>query len=147
MRKNTSITLFWLLGFSMLCGFKASSESVAVIVNKSSPIATLTEFELARIYQGRNIHWNDRSKIVVINRPVNSEIRRQFYNYALQSSPARKFYNTSTPIPFKTMVVVSDLSTKRFVAYIPNSIGYISAKNIDDSVKVLMILEELDVRN
>ena len=147
MGKITSLLFFWTVVFSILWGLDARSESIAVIVNKSNPLVALTESELARIYQGSKVHWKDGSKIVVINRPIKSEIRWKFYNRALQSKPWRKYYNNPTPIPFKTTVVVSDFSTKRFVAYIPNAIGYISAKIVDDTVKVVMLLEGLEVGN
>ena len=147
MVKNPSSTILWLLVFSLLCGFDARSEAIAIIVNKANPLKTLSKSSLARIYQGRKVRWNDGTRIVVINRPITSNIRRLFYHRALQSEPSKKFYNNPTPIPFKTKVVVSDLSTKKFVTYIPNSVGYISAENIDDTVKVVMLLEGLEIRN
>ena len=138
---------YWSLILTILIGFNVHSEPIAVIVNKSNPAVGLTETELARIYRGSKVYWKDGSKIIVINRPIDSDIRWRFYNRALHTSPSTKFYHNPTPIPFKPTVVVSDLSTKRFVAYIPSAIGYIFARNIDNSVKVVRILEGLEIKD
>jgi phosphate transport system substrate-binding protein len=117
----------------------AESDVIAVIVNMSSIVDELSMSELRRIYQGQKTRWNDGSTIMVVNRPSDSPIRAAFYRTVLDAEPAQEFYQKGSPIPFKTLHQESDISTKRLVARMPNAIGYIRLRNVDESVKVLAI--------
>jgi len=118
-----------------ILGFAA--EPIAIIVNKSNDTNTLTSEDLARIYKGQKVKWSDGKKMVVINRPVDLEIRRRFYKIILKSKPTKKFFNPGTPVPFKTLRMKSDLATCKFVARIPNAIGYVYLSEVNESIKVL----------
>ena len=112
---------------------------IAVIVNKVNDASDLKSSNLARIYKGRMAKWPNGKKIHVIDHSFNSDIRLLFYDIVLDSKPTKKFFKPGSPIPFKKMILVSDLATKKYISRIPNAIGYIRLSEVDDTVKILMI--------
>jgi phosphate transport system substrate-binding protein len=118
----------------------AEHKPIAIIINKANSIDNINIHQLIRIYTGKEERWPSNSqKIVVINRPINSKIRRQFYSIVLNSKPTRKFFQLGSPIPFKMMLVKSDSATNKFIARIPNAIGYVYLNQVNSAVKVLKI--------
>jgi phosphate transport system substrate-binding protein len=119
---------------------KAGDDPIAVIVNKANAIDNLKSSQLTQIYTGKSERWSaDGQRIVVLNRPIGTQIRRKFYWIVLKSKPTQKFFKLGSPIPFKRMVVKSDLAMRKFVARIPNAIGYIYLSKVNDTIKVLKI--------
>lgn len=117
----------------------AKPEVIVAIVNKSNPLDGIQSKKLARIYRGRMTKWPDGQRIVVINRPFDSKIRALFYELVLGAGPTKRFFKPGTPIPFKMMNLRSGIATRKFVARIPNAVGYIYLSEVDDTVKVLKI--------
>lgn len=129
------LTMFaWLVPF-----LNSWPKPITNIANKTNGTNGLKSNIVARIYKGQIEKWPDGQKIFVIDRPFDSEIRHQFYNIALASKPTKKFFKPGSPIPFKKMILNSDFATSKFVARIPNAIGYIFLSEVDDTVKVLKI--------
>lgn len=117
----------------------ARPEPIAVIVHKSNRADGIQSKKLARIYRGQLNKWANGKKILVINRPLDSKIRALFYKILLGTGPTKRFFKPGTPIPFKMMNLRSDVATRKFVARIPNAVGYIYLSEVDDTVKVLRI--------
>lgn len=117
----------------------AATDPLAVIVNKANGASELSTGRLAGVYRGEMEHWPNQQKIVVLNRPITSEVRRQFYAWVLGREATAKFFRTGSPVPFRTQQVKSDRATRKMVARIPGAIGYIPLSAVDDSVKVLKI--------
>ena len=117
----------------------AYAETVAVIANQENELSDIPAQELTQIYQGIKTRWKDGSNIFVINRSVDSKPRQLFYRKALGTEPAREFYLIGTPVPFKSLIQKTDLSTKRLVSRTPNAIGYIDLHELDSTVKVLSV--------
>lgn len=125
--------------FSVFSFSYAEEDSIAVIVNPSNKLTNLSGTELMKIYKGASEKWPDGQRIVVINRPFDSMIRKRFYRIVLGAEPTQKFFVVGSPVVFKTMVLESDLATRKFVARIPNAIGYVTLSEVDASVKALTI--------
>jgi len=123
--------------FSLLLA--APGEPIAIIVNKDNGTENLQVGKLKRIYNGKFERWEDGQRFVVINRPIQSTIRSSFYKLIFNSKPSRKFFRPGSPIPFRPMVIKSGVATRKFVARIPNAIGYIYLREVDEMVKVLKI--------
>lgn len=117
----------------------AQADPIVLIVSKNNPVESLTTKDLARIYSGEVTEWSSGESITAINRPIESDIRRRFYRIVLNASPAQKFFQSGTPIPFETVRVDSESSITRFVARLGNAIAYCSLSAVDSSVKVLKI--------
>ena len=117
----------------------ASEKAIAVIVNPANATNNLTANTLARIYRGEIRNWPDGQKILAINRPVNSAIRAKFYHKILHVKPTHKFFQPGSPIAFRTTLMKSDLVVRKFVARLPNAIGYVRASRMNSSLKVVTI--------
>lgn len=140
MKPFIAIPVFLLLFITCLAeDLYARTETVVVIVHKDNPTDNLSNNALARIYKGRLKRWGNGKKIVILNRPIKSEIRFQFYKKILKAVPTKRFRPPKSPIPFKVRQIKSDLATIKIVARIPNAIGYVYLSEVDDSVKILRI--------
>jgi ABC-type phosphate transport system substrate-binding protein len=117
----------------------AAAEQIAVIVNEANDTQGLTSAELGRIYRGELETWPDGQRIVVVDRPSEAPVRAQFYRAILGADPTRKFLRRGSPVPFQPMIAVSDAAVRKFVARLPNAIGYLSASAVDGTVQVLTL--------
>jgi len=144
-KKMKSIIIFFTIVCALIPGisFEVRAEPITVIVNKSNEIDSIDSSDLSRIYKGQDERWPDGSKIVIINRPIDTEIRRVFYKTVLKTRPTKKFFRMGSPIPFSTTVMKSDLATRIYVSRVPNAIGYIQYSEVDDTIKVLKINDAL----
>ncbi|MDZ4855463.1 MAG: substrate-binding domain-containing protein [Nitrospirota bacterium] len=115
----------------------AAKRSILILVNRDNPLQKLTLRQLARIYRGEVTEWPNGEAIMAINRPIASEVRRQFYDMVLNANPVQKFFQTGSPIPFETRRVDSEESVARFVAKDRGAIGYCFAPCADSSVKAI----------
>ena len=118
---------------------EASADPIAVIVHKSNSVQNLSHKALARLYSGKARRWKNGEKVVIINRPIQSEIRSKFYKVILKAKPSKRFFKRNSPLRFKTIQLNSDLATRKFVSQIPNAVGYIYLSEVDDTVHVLSI--------
>ncbi|GEM_PF-3586008 len=112
---------------------------MAVVVNTHNSTENVTRSALARIYRGEMETWEDGQRILALNLPIDSEIRRQFYRMVLNVEPTKQFFKPGSPVPFKTMVMKSYDGIRRFVARTPNAIGYLPLSEVDDTVAVLKV--------
>jgi ABC-type phosphate transport system substrate-binding protein len=130
----------------------AAKRSILVLVNKGNSLQKLTLRQLARIYRGEMTEWPNGEAITAINRPIDSEIRRKFYDVVLDAGPAQKFFQTGSAIPFETIRVDSEGSVAKFVRRDRGAIGYCFAPCADSSVMAiplenLPLLDGKNVRN
>ncbi|MCP4366807.1 MAG: hypothetical protein GY797_01645 [Deltaproteobacteria bacterium] len=126
--------------FTLLIPFLSLwAEPIAIITNKANDINDLNSSFLAKIFMGKAEKWSDGQKVFVVDHSPDSEIRFQFYKIVLNSKPKKKFLKPQSPVPFKAMTLKTDVSTRKFVGRIPNAIGYIYLKEVNDKVKVLKV--------
>jgi ABC-type phosphate transport system substrate-binding protein len=129
-----------------------AKRSVLILLNKGNSLQKLSLRQLARIYRGEMTEWPNGEAIMAINRPIDSEVRREFYDVVLNADPAQKFFQTGSPIPFETIRVDSEGSVAKFVGRDRGAIGYCYAPCADSSVKAipldeLPLLDGKNVRN
>ena len=68
-------------------------------------------------------------------------MRKRFYRIVLNAKPEQKFYRPGTPIAIQSLIQRSDESVIRFVAAIESAIGYVALSKVNDTVKVILIIE------
>ena len=112
-------------------------ETIAIIVNKANIVSDLPLTSVAQIYRGQMANWPNGQHIHIIDRSEGSGLKKQFYRDVLNAKPNRLFFLTGSPVPMKTMKVNTDLSTRKFVARMPNAIAYIPLSAVDDSVRIV----------
>ncbi len=119
--------------------FSLWAEPIAIITNKANDIKDIKSSSLSKIFMGKMDKWPDGQKIFVVDHLSDTEIRSLFYRIVLNSKPTKKFLKRNSPVPFKPMTLKTDVSTRKFVGRIPNAIGYIYLKKVNDRVKVLKV--------
>jgi len=97
-----------------------------------------------RIYLRQRRFWDDREPVLPVNREYGSDTRKEFERivFADLRVPLSRYWNEQYflgVLPPATLV--SDAAVRQYVAARPNAIGYIDARNVDDSVRVLLRLE------
>lgn len=122
------------------------AEDIAVIVNKSSPYDALTIGQLKDIYLLEMNKWPNKKNIVPLNRVAGADIRIRFFENLLREHPGRvnKYYDELTyrnGVKKPPLIQNSGNAVKKFIAHVPNAIGYIYASEVDESVKVVTLQE------
>jgi ABC-type phosphate transport system substrate-binding protein len=122
----------------------AGLTQVAVIVNPANPIRELSLRDLEKILKAEKLYWDDGKKVYLVLQESGSaekEILRERLLKMPESEVkkallAKLFRGEITALP-KT--VSSRASVVKFVATVPNAIGYVDATLADPSVRVLKI--------
>ena len=121
----------------------ASAERIAVIVHHDRSV-TLDLEAVAQIYLKRRRTWPGGDAIVPINREAGSEARARFSERVLRLDDSRLslYWNREYfrgVLPPATLA--SDAAILRFVARDRRAIGYVSARSIDESVRVVLYID------
>ena len=117
---------------------------VAVVVHPARN-ERLDRRDVGRIFLRMRRFWNDGSPIVPINLEADSPLRAIFTARALDLGPERlaAYWNEQYFHGiFPPTVLSSAAAVKRYVASDPHAIGYIDARDVDDTVHVALTLEE-----
>ena len=120
----------------------AQAESLAVVVNAKNSLSSLSLIDLGSMYRGEELHWPRGGRIKLVNRETASPERAQFYRKVLNAKPDQRFYVLNTPIAVQSLIRRSDEAVLRFVTAIEGAIGYVRLSQVNQSVKVLLILED-----
>lgn len=126
-------------------GAGAAYADVVVIVSSKSPIAALTTEQVSNIYLNKRKNSESVPPLVPIDAPGDSHIREDFYRKVTGMSPSQltsywsKLIFTSRGYPPRE--AVNDEAVKRMIAEHSNLIGYVDARFIDPSVKVVLVLK------
>jgi ABC-type phosphate transport system substrate-binding protein len=118
-------------------------ENIAIIVN-ASRAAELDVDEIAQIYLKKRRFWRDGTPILPVNRNSDAETREHFDHMVFGGSERRltEYWNRayfSGVLPPATLA--SDEAVRRFIESEPRAIGYVRAITVDDSVRVVLILD------
>lgn len=120
----------------------AAASGVQIIVNNGVPDDTLSETDVRQIFLGQKSQWNDGTRTTIVTSDQN-ELTREFLSEFVGRTPAqfsnywKKLVFTGKgrmPRSFKT-----DKSLVEYVAATEGAIGYISAEERPDGVKVISI--------
>jgi ABC-type phosphate transport system substrate-binding protein len=114
---------------------------VAVVVNPSSGITSLTEDDVSRIFLGKSKSFPNGSAAVPINQDEGAPARDKF-NEAIckkNSSQYKAYWSqlvfTGKGTPPKD--AGNDAAVKALIAANPNMVGYVDASAVDASLKVV----------
>jgi len=137
MRKNLLISLAILsYGLSAM-----TFAEIAVIVNPTSGITSLTEDDIARIFLGKSKTFPNGSSVLPVNQDEGITARDKFIEAVCKknSSQYKAYWSqlvfTGKGTPPKDSG--NDAGVKTFVAGNPTSVGYVDASAVDASVKVV----------
>lgn len=122
-------------------GSVASGEMLAVIVNKSNPVAVLAQNELRPLFQTTKKAWGSGEDALPINLPEDNPLRADFDQAVLGLDPERvarywtdrKVRGGARP-PVRVPTTSAVLKT---VATKPGAVGYVRMSEVNNSVKVV----------
>jgi phosphate transport system substrate-binding protein len=112
---------------------KIARDAIAVIVNPSNPVTSLTTSQVADIFTGKTTNWDEVGgpdlAIGLVNRDEASGTRDAFSKLVLKGAD---FDPTAAVLPGTGQV-------RSVVAQAPSAVGYISLGFVDKTVKALII--------
>jgi len=142
-------SLFLTLVLALAAAFRVCSASndsfdLAVVVNKSTALTTVTSGDLRLIILGEKSKWPDGKAVITVQTPPESpETALQLKTVSKMSEAALKRYYLLAIFNGKEIAQPKDVESaaalKRFVANTPGAIGCILASEVDDTVKVLKV--------
>jgi ABC-type phosphate transport system substrate-binding protein len=122
-----------------------ASAQVAVIVNPKSPLASMTQEQVAAIFMGKSNTLPTGATAVPADLPESNAAREQFYSKAVGKSPSQvkatwaRLTFSGKATPPREMPTAGDV--KKHVAANPDAIGYIEKAAGDGTVKVVFTVE------
>jgi hypothetical protein len=136
--------LFGSLVGSWVCSAADGPVDLAVIVNKSVTLETLSASDLRQMILGEKSKWADGKSVIVVQAPPESaEKALQLKAVCKMSDAVLKRYYMQAAFTGKDISLPKDVASaaavKQFVARTPGAIGCIFASDADDSVKILKI--------
>jgi len=134
---------FIIIGLSLGFGSAGTADEVVAVVAANNPVSTLSRSQIADIFLGKMIRFPDGREVVPIDQVENSAAREAFYLKFANKTPAQIkafwskiiFTGRGQPPP----EVSNGVEVKKFIAKNPDAIGYIEQKQVDDSVKVVLM--------
>lgn len=118
-----------------------SYADVVVVVSAKSEIGSVSEEDISRVFTGKLKTIAGVSQVVPINQNDGVEVRDKFYEKVCNKSRSQykaywaQLIFTGKGVPPKDIGVDADI--KATVAANANMIGYMDAKFVDDTVKVV----------
>ena len=119
----------------------AAAQEVVAVVSARSPVTALNPTQVADIFLGRSTRFPDGTQAVPIDQAEESELRDRFYSTYAGKSPSQvkahwaKIIFTGRGQPPRQ--VASSQEAKKAIVDNPHAIGYIDARHVDTSVRVL----------
>jgi ABC-type phosphate transport system substrate-binding protein len=124
---------------------QAASAQVAVIVNPKSPVAAMTQEQVAAIFLGKSATLPSGATAVPADLPEGSATHELFYSKAAGKTSAQvkatwaRLTFSGKATPPKELGSAADV--KKHVAANPDAIGYIEKSAVDGSVKVVLTVD------
>lgn len=136
-----SIALFVRSG---VCSAANEPPELAVVVNKSVPLETLSASDLRLMILGEKAKWPDGKSVVAVQTgPESTEKALQLKTVFKMSDAVLKRYYMQAAFTGKDIAPPKDVASaaalKQFVARTPGAIGCILASEVDDSVKIIKV--------
>ncbi len=114
---------------------------LVVITNKASKVDVLTAAQVKALFLQKQKSFPGGGNVVLADQDEGSAVRKEFASKVLGKSMKKlKRYWSKRVFAGKGVppkVVGDDAAMKAWVAKTPNSLGYINAEALDDSVKVV----------
>lgn len=121
---------------------KVGLDGLAVVVNTSNPVGKLTVGQLAGIFTGKIINWNELGgqdqKIVILSREVNSGTHVYFKEHVLRKNDP----NAKDEFASGALMLPSSQAIADEVAGNPSAIGYYGMGYISSKQKAVAIAKD-----
>jgi ABC-type phosphate transport system substrate-binding protein len=120
------------------------TEPLAIVVHKSNPVETLTSEELRKLCLAERRHWPDGRKVtIVLREPGQPEREAVLRQLCRMNEDDFTRHHLQSAFTGQTMTGPKELATaagvRRFVFNVPGAIGFVRARDVDDTVKVVRL--------
>jgi ABC-type phosphate transport system substrate-binding protein len=145
MRKLLSLsellTILALLASAIAFG---ADVELAVVVNKSTAVTTISTSELRQMMLGEKTKWSDGKKVLTVETPPDSPEKALLLKAVIKMNDAMlKRYQMHAAFTGQELSAPKDVASsgalKQFVAHTPGAIGCILAADVDDTVTVIKV--------
>ena len=133
-----------LLGTAPRTAQAQESEPLAIVVNRSNPLTEISLADLRRVYRGQRSRWSNGRRVTLVMRDTGAverdAILRSLYGVAeveYRRTYLQAIFSGEASDAPKTLA--SSRGVLRFVYNVPGAIGYVRARDVDPSVKMLRI--------
>ena len=117
---------------------------MAIIANPDVPVDSLTKNKLLDLYTGEVRKWDNNKPIITYDLKPKLEIRDEFFRLLGKTSSRMKSIWLKKMLAGEgdpPMALDSENSLIKKIAKTPGAIGFVSKKNVDDSVKIIVLKE------
>jgi ABC-type phosphate transport system substrate-binding protein len=118
--------------------------NLAIIVNTTNPVDSLSLPELRKVFLGERSHWPNGRRITLVMMEPGQPERKALVREVCQmneSDFSRHFlqgvFTGEVFVSPKTLA--SPVGVRKFVFNVPGAIGYVRASDVDSSVKVIRV--------
>lgn len=133
-----------LLGLAPVTAHAQEAEPLAIVVNRSNPVTEISLADLRRVFRGQRTRWANGRRVTLVMRDTGTPERDAILRlvYGLDETEYRRAYlqavfSGQTSDAPKTLA--SNNGVLRFVYNVPGAIGYVRARDVDASVKMLRV--------
>lgn len=118
---------------------------LAVVTNTANTHESLTRSELGRIFLKARTEWVRGERCIPIDQAGSTEIRAQFYRLVLDKSvdEMKRYWmqETMTGNSKPPVSLENSRTVKKYISKLEGGIAYIYEDEIDDTVKVIRIVD------
>lgn len=117
-------------------------DALAIIVNKSNPVSSITLEQARGIFAGRIKNWKELGGLDKPIQPVNRESgsgTRELFTEIVMKILMQDKTEKFVPMTLSSIVNNSNAELKETIKLVSNAIGYVSVGFTDDTVKILKI--------
>jgi phosphate transport system substrate-binding protein len=125
-------------------GRASAEDALAIVVNRSNPVENLSLTELRKIFLGEQNHWSNGRRITVLMLEPGKVERQaalaQIYRMDEKDFNTHFLHGMFTgDIHAAPTTIATTPEVLKFVLNVPGAIGYLKAREVDESVKVVRI--------
>lgn len=121
-----------------------SEQNLAIIVNTSNPVGSLSMSELRHVFLGERRHWPNGRRITLVmmepGQPERKALIREVCQMTETDFSQHFLHGVFTGEVFVSpKTLASPVGVRKFIFNVPGAIGYVRATDVDASVKVIRV--------
>jgi phosphate transport system substrate-binding protein len=122
----------------------APHDNLAIVVNTTNPVDSLSLPELRKVFLGERSHWPNGRRITLVMMEPDKLERKALIREVCQmneSEFSRHFLHGvfTGEVFVSPKTLASPVGVRKFVFNVPGAIGYVRASDVDSSVKVIRV--------
>jgi ABC-type phosphate transport system substrate-binding protein len=122
----------------------APQRTLAIVVNTTNPVDSLSLPELRKVFLGERSHWPNGRRIILVMMEPGQPERKALIREVCQmneSDFSRHFLHGvfTGEVFVSPKTLASPVGVRKFVFNVPGAIGYVRVSDVDSSVKVIRV--------